>query len=134
MNPHLSSQQISECLVGMGDASTRRHLIECKACRSEVEAVAWPLDCFRNSVHNWGEYHMNKTFEAELLFPRPGKSFGGHERTAGATSLLIHAGMLALLILLGSVKPVQKLVQNTVALIVPDLRPYLAATKKDRVA
>jgi TonB family protein len=58
--------------------------------------------------------------------------FGGHTRTAGALSLLIHAGVLALLVLLGSVKPVQKFVRETATLIAPDLRPYMAAVKKDR--
>ena len=50
---------------------------------------------------------------------------GGHERAAGATSVLIHCAVVAMLFILGSMKPVQKLVHETVTLIAPDLKPYL---------
>jgi protein TonB len=68
--------------------------------------------------------------------PRIGGFFGGRARTAGATSLLIHCAVVALLVVLGSVKPVQKFVRETATLIAPDLRPYMVAqtetVKKDR--
>jgi periplasmic protein TonB len=50
---------------------------------------------------------------------------GGHERAAGAMSVLVHCAVVAALFVLGSMKPVQKLVRESVTLIAPDLKPYL---------
>jgi TonB family protein len=56
--------------------------------------------------------------------------YGGNETKAGLGSLLIHIGVIALLLILGSLKPVQKLAKETATLIMPDLSPYLASPKK----
>jgi periplasmic protein TonB len=50
---------------------------------------------------------------------------GGHERAAGAMSVLVHCAVVAMLFVLGSMKPVQKLMRESVTLIAPDLKPYL---------
>lgn len=50
---------------------------------------------------------------------------GGHERAAGAMSVLIHCAVVATLFVVGSMKPVQKLMRETAVLIAPDLKPYL---------
>ncbi|HXP83671.1 MAG TPA: energy transducer TonB [Bryobacteraceae bacterium] len=64
--------------------------------------------------------------------PRTRGFLSGRLRTAGATSLLIHLTVIALLAVAGSVKPVQTFVRDTVTFIPPDLRPYIAQTKQDR--
>jgi protein TonB len=61
--------------------------------------------------------------------PRMWGFFGGHERTAGTLSVLIHCAVIALLFVLGSLKPVQRLVHETATLIAPDLKPYLPEKK-----
>jgi periplasmic protein TonB len=51
--------------------------------------------------------------------------YGGNERTAGATSVLIHIAVVALIIFIGSLKPVQKMIQQAMPLVMPtDLKPY----------
>jgi TonB family protein len=52
--------------------------------------------------------------------------YSGNESRSGLMSLLIHVGVVAALFILGSLKPVQKLVQDTVQLVAPDIRPYIA--------
>jgi len=64
--------------------------------------------------------------------PRTRGFLTGRLRTAGATSLLIHLTVIALLAVAGSVKPVQTLVRDTVTFITPDLGPYIAHSKRDR--
>ena len=57
--------------------------------------------------------------------------YGGHEKAAGVTSIAIHIGVLALVLFIGSLKPVQKLVNQAVtSLIAPDLKPYLPEKPK----
>jgi len=56
--------------------------------------------------------------------------YAGNETKAGLGSVLIHVGIVALLLILGSYKPVQKLAKQTATLLMPDLRPYLPAAKK----
>ena len=51
--------------------------------------------------------------------------YGGNETKAGLSSLLIHGGAIALLLIIGSLKPVQKLIQENVnTLIDPNLKPF----------
>ena len=52
--------------------------------------------------------------------------YGGHEKAAGLSSVAIHVGLVLLILWIGSLKPVQRMVQNTITtLIAPDLKPYL---------
>jgi len=55
--------------------------------------------------------------------------YGGNEKTAGVSSILIHIGVIALILFLGSLQPVRKLLQEHVMIFAPDLKPYLAPKK-----
>ncbi len=50
-------------------------------------------------------------------------------KQAGASSVLIHVGIAALLFALGTNKTVQSAVKQTVVLVAPDLAPYMADLK-----
>jgi TonB family protein len=54
----------------------------------------------------------------------------GNKRFAGVTSLAIHAGVIGLLLFLGTNKVVQQTVKETVTLIAPSLEPFPAMAKK----
>src|SRR5260370_8942443 len=58
-------------------------------------------------------------------------SYGGQEKRAGLSSLLIHAVIISLLLFVGTNKAVQKIVKDNIALIAPDLSPYKPIPKKD---
>jgi len=55
------------------------------------------------------------------------RMYSGNETMAGFTSLLIHAGVVAMILLLGTLKPVQSMIKQSVTLIAPSLKPYEAA-------
>lgn len=50
--------------------------------------------------------------------------YGGQEKRAGVSSLLIHCGVIALLFILGTNKTVQAVVRQQITLIAPDIAPY----------
>jgi len=56
--------------------------------------------------------------------------YSGNETKSGLYSILIHVGVIALLVFLGSLKPVQNAIKEHIALIAPDLKPYMAQQKK----
>ena len=56
--------------------------------------------------------------------------YGGQERTAGTTSLIIHVVVIALVLFIGSLKPVQKLIAEHIMLTAPDLKPYKPVENK----
>jgi protein TonB len=56
--------------------------------------------------------------------------YEGQEKTAGTTSLLIHIVVVALILFIGSLKPVQKMVQEHVPLFFTDLKPYKPVENK----
>ena len=49
--------------------------------------------------------------------------YGGHETTAGISSVLVHVVVVALLLFVGTLKPVQKAVKEFVPLFAPDMKP-----------
>ena len=57
--------------------------------------------------------------------------YGGQEKRAGATSILIHVGVVALLFLVGTNRTVQTIVKQQIQLIAPDLAPYQPTVKKN---
>ena len=56
--------------------------------------------------------------------------YGGQEKKAGATSLLIHGGVIALILILGTSKQVQQIVKDNITLIAPDIAPYKPSPPK----
>ncbi len=56
--------------------------------------------------------------------------YGGEEKKAGLTSVLIHCGVIALLLLIGTNKKVQQVIKDQVTLIAPDLAPYKPSPPK----
>lgn len=57
--------------------------------------------------------------------------YGGNKTRAGISSVLIHVGTIALLVFIGSLKPVQNFVQKEVATIIaPNLKPYIPVQKQ----
>src|SRR5579864_1408293 len=57
--------------------------------------------------------------------------YGGQEKRAGVSSLLIHVAAIGLLFIIGTNKAVQQVVRQQIALIAPDLAPYKPTVKKD---
>jgi protein TonB len=57
--------------------------------------------------------------------------YGGNEKTAGLSSIAIHALAVVFVLWIGSFKPVQKLAADAVTLIAPNLKPYLPDAPKD---
>ena len=58
------------------------------------------------------------------------KVYAGNEAKAGITSLAIHVGVIALMLFVASLKPVQSLVKQQLTALEVDLRPYLAQQQK----
>jgi TonB family protein len=52
--------------------------------------------------------------------------YSGNETMAGLTSLLIHSAVIAMILMLGTLKPVQRFMKESVTLIAPSLKPYEA--------
>src|SRR5277367_3127731 len=115
MNQHLSSKQISQYLVGDLTPEQEVHAHECSVCGARLAHLEASLSHFRSSVRNLKETQSMT------------RMYSGNETMAGFTSLLIHCGVVAMLLLLGTLKPVQKMMKESVTLIAPSLKPYEAA-------
>lgn len=114
---HLSSQQISECLMGAAAPEHMAHARECGACRAELERLETALARFRSSVRQWSG--------APEVFQTTYRLYRGSPALAGLASALIHAGVVGSLLVLASLKPVQTLVSDQiVSLAVPDLSAF----------
>src|SRR5579863_2575044 len=56
--------------------------------------------------------------------------YGGNETRAGFVSLLVHAGIIGLLLYIGSLKQVQKAIKEVVTLVAPPLQPVKPVESK----
>jgi TonB family protein len=59
--------------------------------------------------------------------------YGGQGKRAGAWGLAIHAGVVALLFVIGTNKTIQRVVKDQIALIAPDIAPYKPTIKKNQM-
>jgi TonB family protein len=59
--------------------------------------------------------------------------YGGQGKRAGASSLAIHVGVVALLFVIGTNKTIQRVVKDQIALIAPDIAPYKPTIKKNQM-
>jgi len=117
MNRHLTSKQISQYLVGDLTPEQEVHAHECSQCGARLARLESSLSHFRSSVRNLKE-------------TRPmTRMYSGNETMAGFTSVLIHAGVVTMILLLGTLKPVQSMISKSVTLIAPNLKPYEATHK-----
>ena len=57
--------------------------------------------------------------------------YGGHESVAGIGSVVIHVVVVALLLFIGTLKPVQQAVKQFVPIFAPDLKPLQPKPKPD---
>ena len=57
--------------------------------------------------------------------------YGGQEKQAGVTSVLIHVAVIGLLLFVGTNKAVQQAVKEQISLIAPDIAPYKPTVKKN---
>jgi protein TonB len=154
MNQHLTWEQISDYLID--DAAPRRsheyarHARECVSCGSEVARFESALSEFRGAVRQWTGRMCRTDFQTSVVVhsstgAHPGASIHldrllmpdslvevpWYQRISGGLgSVAVHAAMIALLLFLGSLKPVQKAVKEMVTLIAPPLAPVKVAENK----
>jgi periplasmic protein TonB len=103
-----------------------QHALECAACGGKLARVESSLLQFRGSVRHWSD----QVGASEYPTPWQGSAglrsltglYSGHETIAGVSSVLVHVSAVALLLLVGSLPPVQQAVKEFVPIIAPDLR------------
>ena len=126
MNRHLSREQVSRCMIGDGTVQESRHARECFACGSELARLEASFGQFRACVRHWSD----QVSAADSPMPWQGSAalrsltglYSGHGTIAGVSSVLVHAAALALLLLVGSLPPVQQAAKEFVPIFAPDLR------------
>jgi anti-sigma factor RsiW len=60
MIAHLSSEQLSECMLGQASSIVRQHVQDCPACRAEMANFREALGEFRGAVRAWSEDQAGK--------------------------------------------------------------------------
>jgi TonB family protein len=88
------------------------------------------LQAIRDAIHPPDQPPLEVTSKP-VEVPSVWGFFGGHEKTAGMTSVMLHVAVIALILFLGSLKPVQKMIATVIPLAAPDLTPYKPEANKD---
>ena len=87
---HLSSEQISEFLLGECDAEEQRHVENCRQCHDEIVELRDGLHVFKQSVHRWAEHSV------AVSLPAPEPSSSVPWTLAAATALAMSLALLPL--------------------------------------
>ena len=115
---------MSKCLIGDVTRQEADHVSQCPACSSEIARLESSFSQFRGAVRNWshaeGQWRTSVTGSFELSSLRG--LYRGQETTAGISSVLIHVTAVALLLFVGTLQPVQNVVNAVVPLFATDLR------------
>jgi anti-sigma factor RsiW len=79
MIAHLSSEQLSECLLGQPSPVVARHIQDCPACRAEVSNFGEALGEFRGAVRAWSEHRANAALAIHASVPEPRSWSASHQ-------------------------------------------------------
>jgi anti-sigma factor RsiW len=71
MIPHLSSDQLSEYIVGQPSLLVARHIQDCPACRAELVQFREALGEFRGAVRAWSEVEADQALAISQSIPEP---------------------------------------------------------------
>lgn len=70
---HLSSEQLSECVMGQPSPAVARHIHDCRSCGAELESLRAAMGAFRGAVHAWSEDQAGRYSEnAAAAIPSAG--------------------------------------------------------------
>jgi len=129
VNPHLSEAEISECFIGGAAPFVAEHVHECERCRAEVTSLGDSLCHFREAVESLSN-HLDHAEYQVVQRTTPAHAHYGSPRIAGLSSLAVHCALAAVIVVLGTLQPVQSLVRQRITALELDLRPYLAQQDK----
>jgi anti-sigma factor RsiW len=71
MIAHLSSDQLSEYILGQPSLIVARHVQDCPACRAELAQFREALGEFRGAVRAWSEVEADQALEISGSVPQP---------------------------------------------------------------
>ena len=71
MSPHLSSDQLSEYILGQPSLLVARHIQDCPACRSELMQFREALGEFRGAVRAFSEVQAEQALATSHTIPDP---------------------------------------------------------------
>ena len=88
---HLSSEQISQWLLGECDADAQRHVESCRKCHDDIVQLRDGLHVFKQSVHRWAEH--SQVWNVPARKPSSSVSWTLAAATAVAMSLALYLGV-----------------------------------------
>ncbi len=79
MIAHLSSEQLSECMLGQASPMVARHVEDCPACRAELGAFRAALGEFRGAVHAWSQDQASAALAIPAAVPQRVSGMFSHQ-------------------------------------------------------
>jgi anti-sigma factor RsiW len=81
MIAHLSSEQLSECLLGQPSPLVAQHVAICPACRAELANFREALGQFRGAILAWSDNQANRALEIPATVPELNSWRGSQQLT-----------------------------------------------------
>lgn len=76
---HLSSEQLSECVLGEPDPWIAQHAGNCPACRAELEQMREALSEYRGAVRHWSEHQAQAALAIDSRQPEARSWIAAHQ-------------------------------------------------------
>ena len=71
LSKHLSSEQLSECLLGQPSPAVARHIEDCSACQAELGNFREALGEFRGAVRAWSNDQAKAALDIPASVSQP---------------------------------------------------------------
>jgi anti-sigma factor RsiW len=78
LSKHLSSEQVSECILGQPSPTLARHVQDCPMCQAELGNFREALGEFRGAVRAWSNDQANAALDIPAPVSQP-RSIASHQ-------------------------------------------------------
>jgi predicted anti-sigma-YlaC factor YlaD len=89
MTAHLTNEELTDRLLNEPSMTVDAHLLDCEACRAELNQVGTSLGLFRSAAHSWSENAAEINSKVIAVVPRRQRIWAAEWAVAAALLLML---------------------------------------------
>ena len=97
MSAHLTSEELTDSLLGVPSLTVNAHLLNCPACASELDRLKASIAEFRGAAHGWSENAMAADRSVSMVRALRKRPWAAGWALAAAAVVLFAAGFVTYL-------------------------------------
>jgi anti-sigma factor RsiW len=95
MSAHLTTEELTDSLLGVSSLTVNAHLLNCPACASELDRLKNSIAEFRGAAHAWSENSTAGERTVSIAGALPRRSWAANWVLAAAAVIVFAAGLIS---------------------------------------